>query len=141
MLTLDFDQPEIAWDFSEHLFESAQEYLPAPLHGLELGCLPLCLTDTSSVTARVLEQIARYDHVILVIETGQCEAHQLQQATQLIHQFGGRLLGVIANDRCNPPLNLELCRQVDRIRWLLPNRFIQWLKERIMQNSLLSIDA
>ena len=142
IVSLEFDQAEIAWSFAEHLFDQQSDSKAlVPHSGLEMACLPLYLADHSRQAASLMNQISTYDAVVLVIETGRCQSHQLEQAVQQIKTAGGNLIGVIANDRVSPPLNLELCRQLDRVGRFLPFEWVERWKHSIMGMPLLNIDV
>lgn len=82
---------------------------------------------------------AACDGSLLVVLAGHTTEAMITSAVNKLNSAGAKLLGCVFNDRDNPPLKIELLREINR----LENRFgsiAPRLKNWIHQNHLLSME-
>ncbi len=110
-----------------------------------LGEFDLVIADTSPLTAINGNNVpaetvaAAVDGTILVVLAGRTSETAIRSAAERLKRAGATLSGVVFNDRFNPRLVDEVCREIDRLRWLSP-RFCDWLKRRLRPIPVLSIE-
>ncbi|SEG29572.1 tyrosine-protein kinase family protein [Vibrio hangzhouensis] len=79
------------------------------------------------------------DGTYLVALSGVTLSSQIEDAVQsLTEGTHTQLLGAILNYRDQPTLANEICREIDRLRWL-PSKVTQWMKRKIRQNRFLAL--
>ncbi|MGN7613791.1 CpsD/CapB family tyrosine-protein kinase [Magnetococcales bacterium HHB-1] len=75
---------------------------------------------------------------LLIVLAGVTSTVSVQTATQKLSDAGARLVGTVFNDRFNPSLADELCRETHRFdRWL--PKLMQKLRSRIRRSALLTV--
>lgn len=76
------------------------------------------------------------DAVLLVVQATSTRQADLLKACNRLSASHAPLRGCIINDRLNPPLQQELCRQIDKLHWL-PQAWSVRMKHWIRQTHLL----
>ncbi|MBW8192476.1 hypothetical protein K0504_15665 [Neiella marina] len=85
--------------------------------------------------ARVM---AAADGVVLCYMAGVTASCQLKTCCQQLSQDGVNILGVVINDRFNPPLKLELIRNLQKLSKYWP-KLTTWLATKVTDSQLLSL--
>jgi Mrp family chromosome partitioning ATPase len=75
---------------------------------------------------------------LMVVLTGVTSAHAVRTAAERLIAAGATVYGAVFNDRFNPCLADELCREVDRIAAIAP-RLSAWLRRRILNSTILNL--
>lgn len=112
----------------------------------DLASYDAIIIDTSAVGAVngrniPAEQVAAAtDQTILVLLAGVTKTHTARHAVDRLTTAGAKLAGVVLNDRDNPSLADEMCREANRLRRFLPSltrRICAWVrqKEILQQNN------
>ncbi len=110
----------------------------------ELADYDLIIADTSAVNRVNGRSVppgvvaAACDAAVLVILAGVTTGHAARVAAASLRESGAELAGVVMNDRDNPMLVNELCREVERLRPFAP-RLADWLERRLRGNALLRL--
>jgi len=77
------------------------------------------------------------DTTILNLLSGKVSENDIVNCTHLLKKSGARLHGFVMNDQFHPSLKDEICRELDRIKFLLP-RFVEKMKAKVRANIFLS---
>ncbi|SHO55074.1 chromosome partitioning protein ParA [Vibrio quintilis] len=99
---------------------------------------PLLNINRGNIPAHCVASVC--DQTILVVMGGVTSSSQLKKAMTLLGADQISLLGTILNGRDQPPLRLELIRELNRIP-LLPARLKQRLTQWLMKSDMLSTYA
>ena len=83
---------------------------------------------------------AACDGTLLSVMSGQTGAPCLERCVERLSEAGARLLGLVMNDRDNPPLKNEIIREVKRLERFAP-RVARWLSERVSASRLLALEV
>lgn len=101
-----------------------------------LDCAAINLNNQSNLPAT--RALIAADGVLISYLAGVTAGVKLKQACDEIQNQQAALLGVIINDKCNPPLRSELLRSLPKmLRWL-PG-ISPWLSGKVANSQLLSI--
>lgn len=91
----------------------------------------LCAVNRANIPAEILA--AACDTCVLVMLAGVTKNEAARLAIDRLKSAGAKIAGVVLNDRDNPTLADEMCREVNRLRRLLPGltrRLCRWLRGR-----------
>jgi protein-tyrosine kinase len=75
---------------------------------------------------------------LIVVLTGVTSEHAVRTAKERLAAAGATIFGAVFNDRFNPCLADELCREVDRIARFAPG-LAGWLRRRILGSTILNL--
>ncbi|MCG6390488.1 AAA family ATPase [Vibrio fluvialis] len=129
-------------DTSEHLLYKRPDFLQKAMQTwlgqyerVVVDTSPLLNVNRNNIPAQCIASAC--DGVILVVMAGHTSTLQVQAAMDLLKQSNISLLGTILNCRDKPTLASEICREINRIP-LLPERWRERIKERVMNNEYLN---
>lgn len=123
--------------------ESREPHAIARLMSEWMGRYDCVIADTLPVTARNRMNIppshlcAACQGTVLVTLANRTSASDLHQAVRILSDAGARLLGNVVNDRLNPGLREELCREAGRLMPIFP-RLSRWLEGFFRNSTLLA---
>jgi len=91
----------------------------------------LCAVNAGNIPPEILA--AACDTCILVMLSGSTKQAHARLAVDRLQAAGAKIAGVVLNDRDNPTLADEMCREVNRLkRWLptMTERLCRWLRRK-----------
>jgi protein-tyrosine kinase len=97
---------------------------------------PVNSTPGSAIPAEAIA--AACDATVIVVLTGVSSEHAVRTAVERLTASGATIFGAVFNDRFNPCLADELCREVNRIARFAP-RLSARLRRRILGSTILNL--
>jgi protein-tyrosine kinase len=111
---------------------------------VDLAGYDLIVVDTSPVNSTPGSAIpaeaiaAACEATVVVVLTGVTSEHAVRTAVERLTASGATVFGAVFNDRFNPCLADELCREVDRVARFAP-RFSERLRRRILGSTIFNL--